>query len=347
MCTSATARLAFAFALGASLLAPRRARADDVRSSAQGLFDTAMKAMADRAYDRACPALEEVVRLLPGKVGAMMELSRCYEESGKITSAWSEYRAVAEAAPARDDRAATARAKAAQLAPRVPRLTVTVAPEDQALAGFALKRDGRDMVVAAWNSPLPVDPGSHTVSATAPGRVPWTSTVTVAEGAAIVVAVPALVGVPAAVTANAPEPGAGNAVARIGGAGAERGGELAPRSPPAWPWVTGSLGLVALGIAAGFGADGLVASNTLDALCNGHLSPCAGHTAGEIDPLNTRKDLGLALFVGFGVAGAAATTLGAVGLVRGRRVSAGATNAVVVLPALGPGVGGATIAGSF
>jgi hypothetical protein len=339
MFNQTTSHLACAVALGCALLAPRRARADEVRASAQALFDAAMKAMADRAYDRACPALEEVVRLLPGKVGAMMELSRCYEESGKVASAWSEYRAVADVAPGSDERGAKARAKAAQLAPRVPRLTVTVAPEDQALSGFVVKRDGRDLGVATWNNSLPVDPGPHTVSATAPGRVPWTSTVELEEGPVLVVAVPALV--PAA------EPGADGAVPRSVSAVTERGRELAHRPPPTWAWVAGGAGLVALGVAAGFGADGLSAKTTLDALCKGHLSPCAGYSATELDPLNARKDRGLALFLGFGAVGVAATTLGAVGLAHGHRASADAGNEVVVLPALGPGLAGAAATGRF
>jgi hypothetical protein len=175
------------------LLVPAVARADDTRASAQALFDSAMRAMAEGAYDRACPALEEVVRLLPRKVGALMELGRCYEGSGKVASAWSTYRAAADAASPGDERSASAREKASNLAPRVPKVTITVAPEDKALSGFVVKRDGRDVGAAVFGRPLPVDPGPHTVSATAPSRVEWTLTVDVREGSSpVVVAVPAL-----------------------------------------------------------------------------------------------------------------------------------------------------------
>jgi hypothetical protein len=282
-----------------ALLAPTVARADDARASAQALFDSAMKAMAEGAYDRACPALEEVVRLVPGKVGALMELGRCYEGSGRVASAWSTYRAAADAAPPGDERAARARAKASDLAPRVPKLTITVAPEDEALSGFAVKRDGHDIGAAAYNRPLPVDPGRHAVSATAPSRIEWTLTVDVREGPSpVVVTVPVL----------AP-------IATSGRAGDSTQPAIPPApSTPVWAWVTGGVGLAALGVAAGFGVDGIMARNQLDTLCNGRLSPCAGHGAAEIDPLNARKDRGFGVFLGAGGAGFVALVSGVVGL---------------------------------
>jgi hypothetical protein len=289
------------------LLAPAVARADDTRASAQALFDSAMRAMAEGAYDRACPALEEVVRLLPRKVGALMELGRCYEGSGKVASAWSTYRAAADAASPGDERSASASAKASNLASRVPKLTITVAPEDEALAGFVIKRDGHDVGAAMFGRPLPVDPGPHTVSATATSRIEWTLTVDVREGSSpVVVAVPALAPIStpdhAGVTTGPVAPKMPSAAK----------GDT-PK-PPAWAWVTGSVGLAALGVGVGFGVDGLLARNKLGALCGGQLSPCAGHSATEIDPLNTRKDRGLAVFIGAGGAGLLALCSGVVGL---------------------------------
>jgi hypothetical protein len=322
-----------------ALLVPAAARADDARASAQALFDSAMKAMADGAYDRACPALEEVVRLLPGRVGALMELGRCYEASGRVASAWSTYRAAADAASPTDERGARASAKASDLAPRVPKLTITVAPEDEALSGFIVKRDGREIGAAAYNRPLPVDPGPHTVGATAPSRVEWTQTVDVRAGGS-----PAVVAVPALARVSTPD----------------STGPVAPQAPstPIWAWVTGSVGVAALGVGAGFGFDGLSARNNLNVLCNGHLSPCAGHGAAELDPLNVRKDRGFALFLGVGGAGLVALCTGVVGLslaasrgkparpqATGRSSRApSATRELVVAPL---GLAGGALAGKF
>src|SRR5262249_15853801 len=43
-------------------------------------------------------------------------------------------------------------------------------------------RDGKVMQDALWNTAIPVDPGSHTVEASAPGKKPWSTTLNVAEG---------------------------------------------------------------------------------------------------------------------------------------------------------------------
>jgi hypothetical protein len=309
--------------------APREARADDARAAAQALFDEAMKQMEARAYDRACPKLEEAVKLLPGKVGTMMELARCYEDWGKTASAWSRYRAAADAAAAASDpRAAKARAKTDELAPRVPKLILEVAPANQSLRGFTLERDGHEIGTAEWGAALPADPGKHAVAASAPGKKRWTATLSIAPGATpTTLRIPGLEDDPAAPAPPRPADAAPPASA----------------SAPLWPWVAGGIGIASLGFAIGFGVDGLMAKRSLDQLCHGTLSPCAGHTASDIDPLNARKDRGLALFIGFGTAGAAGLSAGIVGLVSHRKP----VDALVVAPLVGPGFAGAVLGNRF
>src|SRR5262245_52153167 len=81
-------------------IGPRAALADD----AQVLFDEAMKQISGGAYDSACPKLEEVNRLAPGKIGARLELARCYEQWGKLGSAWRHYSIAADLAAAAKDK---------------------------------------------------------------------------------------------------------------------------------------------------------------------------------------------------------------------------------------------------
>jgi hypothetical protein len=325
------ARICIAATLVSACLAPRAARADDTRAAAQAMFDDAMKRMVLHAYDRACPELEDVLKMMPGKVGALMELSRCYEEWGKTASAWSRYRATAEAAAALSDpREEKARAKAAELERRVPKLTIAVAPANRDTKGFTVQRDGHDLGAAEWDAALPADPGKHAVVASAPGKKRWTGEVIVAPNeAAIAIEIPALEDDPSALPAPAPGPAT-----------------PAPdtHAPPAagapvWPWVAGGLGLASLGLAIGFGVDGLLAKGSLSTLCHGTLSPCAGHTAAEIDPLNARKDRGLALFIGLGLAGAGGLVTGVVALVRRPKTG----EALVVTPVAGPGLAGAEV----
>jgi serine/threonine-protein kinase len=176
-------KLCAAASLSLSSVAPSAA-ADDARVTAQALFDDAVQAMKDKAYDRACPKLEEVVALQPGKVGAMLQLAQCYEESGKIASAWSRYRGAADAAAPGDARGPRARAKADELGKRVPKLTVAVAPADRSIPGFVVRRGGREMGSSEWDVALPVDPGRYEIVASAPGKKPWSQPVEVVAGGA-------------------------------------------------------------------------------------------------------------------------------------------------------------------
>jgi hypothetical protein len=326
-------RFRLAATLVALSLAPRAAVADDTRAPAQALFDGAMKQMAAHDYDHACPALEEVLRLQPGKVGAMLELARCYELSGKTASAWGRYRAAAEAAEgARDPRAGKALAKVEELLPRVPWLLLAVAPANRTSKDFTVQRDGHDVGAAEWDTALPADPGKHTVVAAAPGKKTWTGEVDIpSRGDTVTLTIPTLEDDP-----NAPRP----TVAPDATVAAK---------PPVWPWIAGGVGVAALIVAIGTGIDGLVASHSLSTLCHGTLSPCAGHTAADIDPLNARKDRGLGLFIGFGLVGAAGVAAGTFGLVTARKQKDARPQgtSLVVTPLLGPGLAGVGIEQRF
>ena len=68
---------------------PAAAQPDDTqrRAAAEALFGQATKLMDEKSYDKACPKLEEVVKLQPGKVGTMKTLAECYEATNKTASA--------------------------------------------------------------------------------------------------------------------------------------------------------------------------------------------------------------------------------------------------------------------
>jgi len=201
---SFTLILAFLLTFVASL---RGARADS--ATAQALFDQAKKLMAAGKYDEACPKLAESQRLDPG-IGTKYNLADCYEKQGKLATAWGLFLEVAAESKAagQPDREKVARGRAETLKPKLPYLSITVA--DGATAGLEVKRD--DIVVgqAQLDTPIPVDPGKHTVSATAPGKKPWQATVTTTKaGATETVQVPALEDAPAGAPgyASAPQPG--------------------------------------------------------------------------------------------------------------------------------------------
>lgn len=161
-------------------------------AAAQALFDQGRALMNDKKYAEACPKLEESQRLDPG-MGTLFHLADCYERWGKLASAWAAFLDVASlaAAAGQTDRENAAKARAQNLEPRLPRITITV-PEMSRLPELRVTRDDVDVGSAQWGSPLPVDPGPHRVVASAPGRRAFTNDVVLKEGATENLTIPAL-----------------------------------------------------------------------------------------------------------------------------------------------------------
>jgi serine/threonine-protein kinase len=247
-------------------------------AAAQALFYEARTLMHQGKFVAACPKLQESLRLDYG-MGTEFNLAECNEKLGKLATAWSGFINVAAAARAANQppREKLARDRAAALEPRLPSLTIEVA---EPAANLEVKRDGIVVGPASWHTPAPVDPGPHQITAMAPGRKSWETTVNAVEGRPLRVDVPAL------------------AVLVAGAAPTAAPGETAPetatttttRAMMAFPepiveqsdtqrtlgWVATGLGLAGLGVAAGFGIDSLVERNAARAHCNGDLCDPTG-----------------------------------------------------------------------
>jgi serine/threonine-protein kinase len=150
--------------------------APDQKAAAQALFEQGRDLVEQRHFAEACPKLAESQKLDPG-LGTMLWLADCLENNGQTASAWATFsEAASTAAVARDKREQIARDRVKKLAGMLSRLTIQV-PQDAAAQGLVVKRDGIDVGTAEWGLPVPVDPGVHSVAASAPGRTPWTTTV--------------------------------------------------------------------------------------------------------------------------------------------------------------------------
>lgn len=162
------------------------ARAQDPQtiSAAQVLFDDAIARMSKGRHAEACPKLEEAQRLLPDALGIKEQLGLCYEGAGRLASAWSEWRILEDLAgkASQAERLRMAVEHAAALRPRLATLTVEVPPELAAAPGLVVTRDGLETGRALWGTDVPVDKGSHEITATAPGRAPFRKKVEVADG---------------------------------------------------------------------------------------------------------------------------------------------------------------------
>jgi hypothetical protein len=136
---------------------------------AQALFDEGRQLMEAKRYGDACPKLAESQRLDPGG-GTLLNLAVCHEKEGKLASAQAELHDALSLAirDGRKDRQDLARERLAVVEPKVPRVSVVVAPEAE-VDGLEVKLDGLVLRRAAWGVAAPVDPGLHRVEATAPG----------------------------------------------------------------------------------------------------------------------------------------------------------------------------------
>jgi hypothetical protein len=115
----------------------------------------------------------------------MINIAKCHEHEGKLATAWGDYQRSltlnheTEGDDRRGELEAIAKQGLAALDPRVPKLRVLVAAPPP---GLAIQRDGQAFPAAALGEPLPADPGTHEVSASAPGHRPETRSILLEEG---------------------------------------------------------------------------------------------------------------------------------------------------------------------
>jgi len=159
-----------AFALAALVLSLPCAHAAADPSVAEALFEEGISLAERGALPQAC-AKFEASEALDMAVGTLLRLADCYERTQRLASAWSRFREAASLAQTQGmperQRIATVRAEA--LHRRMARLTIKVPPNPP--AGYELELSGVAVPVASWGSALPVDAGTLTVQASAPGYV--------------------------------------------------------------------------------------------------------------------------------------------------------------------------------
>ena len=226
---------------------------------AQAMFDDAKQLVAAGSYTEACPKLEESQRLDP-KPGTLFNLADCYERLGRTASAWSVFLEVAGAARSagHPEHEALARERAAAVAAKLSKLSVAVSPTAD-VAGLRVERDGVDVGRAAWGSPLPVDPGNHSIVANAPGRMPWRTTVQVpAGGAHVTITVPPLADLNRSDHAAGARPTPGTP-SRTGD-----GQRIAA-------YIAGGAGIIGLGVGTYFGVRSIEDHNEARNHCHGKL----------------------------------------------------------------------------
>jgi hypothetical protein len=282
------------------------ARADD-SAAAQALFDQAKKGMAAHDYTAACPKLEESLKLQEA-VGTLLNLADCYEHQGKLASAWSKYLDVATKARAagQTQRARIARDRATALATRLSQVVVEV-PAESRVEGLEVRRDGTVVGEAEWGVQIPADAGPHTISASAPGRKPWSLTVDLPDGAATSRAtVPPLQPLPPPAEAKGPDAATATPTERPAKATVERGsGASAQRVAGV---VVAVVGAVGVGVGGAFGILSILKHTTVSQECGPKYCPSNEGTDASRDAI-TYGNVSTVAFIAGGVGLAAGLTL--------------------------------------
>jgi hypothetical protein len=144
---------------------------------------------------------------LETSVGTLLNLGDCREKLGKYASAWAAFRkaeAMAQRAGTDEKRRLEASRRAAALEPKLSNIVVNIShPVD----GLIVRRDDEVLDRGSLGTALPIDAGKLTISAEAPGYMPWHVDVEIdAHDKHRVVEVPALVAAPKSVVLPRIEP---------------------------------------------------------------------------------------------------------------------------------------------
>lgn len=251
-------------------------------AAAEGLFQEGLSLLESGRTPEACEKFVASYRLDPAN-GTLQNVASCHEKEGRTASAWSEWLDLAgrAARAGQGERETLARTRAAALGKELARAELRF-PASSNVATIEI--DGQPLSRSAWETPLPLDPGSRTVTFKAPGMTDVTTHVTITPHANVVVEVPKLVENKATAPSSAPQ-----------GAVTPPSKDSPGNSTRTIGFAAAGAGLVATGVGVFFGLRAV--SQKDDAACDGAV--CANQSA--VDERDAAKTSATISTVGFGL----------------------------------------------
>jgi hypothetical protein len=160
------------------------AAAQPAGAQAEVLFRQGRDLMTAGKLAEACNAFEESQKLEPA-VTTLLNLAGCREQLGQLATAWglfldAERQTRSSANASAQQLHDVAQARAGKLESRVSKLTINV-PQKSQVDGLEIARSGDRIDAVMWNRALPIDGGTYTITAHAPGTNTWSTQVTIAE----------------------------------------------------------------------------------------------------------------------------------------------------------------------
>lgn len=194
----------------ACLLITLVTRADAQPSSAQAeaLFRQGKQLMGQKKFAEACDAFDASQKLDPS-IATMLNQADCREQNGQLATAWGLFLDAERQTRSSSEKSAAnlgkvANQRAAKLEARLSKLTIVVGAEAK-LGGLQITRNNDTVDPSTWNRELPIDGGTYTITAKAPGRHDFTTSITVGvEKDAKSVTVPKLTDAPTAPVVTPP-----------------------------------------------------------------------------------------------------------------------------------------------
>jgi hypothetical protein len=239
-----------AIASAGFLLQPGRASAQ-ANPIAEQLFHEGQQLLEAGRVHEACEKLSASYGLEAG-LGTLLNLAVCHERENRTATAWTEFTEAAARAEHDGDaeRAQFAHTHADTLAKSMKRAIIRL---DGPAADVTVKLDGRALPAAALGVAIPVDPGSHAIDVSAPGKTTYGAQFATGPDPVTEVHVPALAPLETASAQEPPSPAPAT---------------LEPEQPPSGSgkrtagWIVGGVGVASLGVAAVLGVRALSLSST-------------------------------------------------------------------------------------
>jgi hypothetical protein len=290
----------FGVALGAGLaFFSRSALADP--ATAEALFRQGRQLISEGQIAAACEKFSASQRMDPSS-GTLLNLADCHARESKTATAWAEFLTAARMARTQGEttRSDEASRRARELEPTLSHITIAVTVRTP---GFRLQRDDVTLEEAALASEIPVDPGQHVFSASAPGYVTWSKAIRVGANERQAIVVPRLEKHAATASATAPDDASKGATT----SGDVPSSALPPRRTPIGGYVLAGAGLVATGVGAFFGVKALATYKQAETDCSGGHTHCPPSSMTHYE---TAKTEAIVADVGIGL-GLAAVAFGA------------------------------------
>jgi hypothetical protein len=134
------------------------------------LLQKAKKLHAEKKYTEACPAYEEVDKTDPA-IGNKLNVAKCYEDWGKLATAYLWYtQADKMALDAKDEREPKLKEQIEELDTNVPRITLKIPEGADPDVVDTLTLDGQPIAADWLDKEQRIDPGPHVIEFTVEGQ---------------------------------------------------------------------------------------------------------------------------------------------------------------------------------